>query len=79
MRDTAGRKHLYAWCQKLYMRSLWFDLRRRDVGVRHRVREKKNNISQKKNYYVSLRKNAQQILALQFKKNKIISGAHECI
>ena len=59
------------------MRSLWFDLRRRDVGVRHRVREKKNNISQKKNYFVSLRKNAQQILALQFKKNKIISGAHD--
>lgn len=73
---------MYAGCQKLYMRSLWFDLRGRDfLGPDFLTsfmfrRQKKNNLNQQKNnYYVLVHKNAQQILALQFKKK--FSGAYD--
>ena len=57
------------------MRSLWFDLRRRDVGVRHRVREKKITLVKKK--ITTSRSVKTRNRFWRFKKNKIISEAHD--
>ena len=54
------------------MRSLWFELlRRRDLVTSFRRPKKITLINKKNNYYVLVHKNAQQILALQFKKIKM--------